>query len=51
MQDLKSKQFLEGGTFKGKKKKKTDKTRRKKISGPRMNLEETCVRTALSLGF
>ena len=51
MQDLESKQFLEGGTFKGKKKKKPTKHDEKKISGPRMNLEETCVRTALSLGF
>ena len=30
MQDLESKQFLEGVTFQGKKKKKTDKTRRRK---------------------
>ena len=32
MQDLESEQFLEGVTFQGKKKKKTDKTRRKKNS-------------------
>ena len=30
MQDLESEQFLEGGALKGKRKKKTDKTRRKK---------------------
>ena len=51
MQDLESEQFLEGGALKGKRKKKPTKHDVKKISGPNMNLEETCVRTALSLGF
>ena len=44
MQDLESKQFLEGGALQGKKKKKPTKH-------DKMNLEETCVRTALLLGF
>ena len=56
MQDLEFKQFSEGGTFHWtlecwllRVKKKNDKTRRRKITGPKISLEETSVRTALSL--